>query len=571
MKNQWISLSLCLVLFSIGVPARGQNQALVVEGGTLIDGTGRGGVKDAVVVMEGARIKEIGAKGRTTYPAGARIINAEGKTILPGFIDGHIHFTAWMPQLFLHFGVTTVYDTANPTDWIIAQRDALRKGRIKGPRMFVTGVAVDGPIERSNPNHPAELGGYKVHVRTTEEAKAMVRELAGAGVDAIKVHEGLMPELLKAVVDEAHKHGLEVVGHSHNATYAANAGLKFIEHTWPIVNATITDAAKLKEIDDKNISSPDYMMEPAQFDSLVGTLLKAGMYFNPTIAVSKYWRTSSPHAKEWRDAVVKFSEESTLRFVPQQERQAWLGTMKARTTVDPGTMEQTLLGFKKAMEFTRKYAAVGGKFVAGPDTGGGDHGLVPGLALHFEMQALVEDGGLTPMQAIMSVTRWPAELFHKEKELGTLEAGKVADAIIVDGDPLTDIRATRNIRVVIKDGKVIDTAFDPNFENPLPRTVYEEAVMGSHGPAISGINPKAAHESDSELTLQVLGKNFNQHSVVRFDTTDLKTQFLDSTKLTATVSGALLKKFGTYAITVVNPGSGGGTSIPVYFLVNFRD
>ena len=570
MKKPWIVIAFLFVAPLLAVDARAQSQPLVLEGGTLIDGTGRAAIPDAVIVMEGSRIKAIGTKGKVSYPPNAKVIPAEGKTILPGLIDGHIHFTAWMPPLFLYFGVTTVFDTANPTEWIIAQRDAIRKGRMKGPRIFVTGVAIDGPAERSNPNHPAELGGYKVHVRTPEEARATVREIAGAGVDAIKVHEGLTPELLKAVVDEARNHGLEVVGHSHNARDAANAGLKFIEHTWPITNATITDPATLKEIDEKNLSSPDYMMETAQFDSLAALLLKNGMFFNPTIAISKYWRTSGPHAKEWADYLAKFSQDPALRFVPQVERQAWLGTMKARGTVDPGDMEQTVLGFKKAMEVIRKYAAAGGRFVAGPDLGGGDHGLVAGLALHFEMQSLV-DAGLTPMQAILSATKWPAELFHKEKDLGTLEVGKIADAILVDGDPLADIRTTRNVRLVIQDGQIVDTTLDPQFRNPLPRTVYVQAVTGSQGPAISAITPKVAREGDPDFPLQVLGNNFTQQSVVRFDTTDLKTQFVDGSKLTAVVPSALLKKFGTYAVTVVNPGSGGGTSIPAYFLVNFRD
>ncbi len=269
---------ICLLISLTGLQVRGQNQTLVLEGGTLIDGTGKAAVKDAVVVMEGGRVKAVGTKGSVSYPQSAKVISAEGKTILPGLIDGHIHFTAWMPQLFLYFGVTTVYDTANPTDWIIAQRDAVNKGRIKGPRMFVTGVAIDGPIERSNPNHPAELGGYKVHARTTEEAQGLVRELASAGVDAIKVHEGLTPELLKAVVDEARKHGLAVVGHSHNARDAANAGLKFIEHTWPIAAATMTDTAKLKEIDEKNLEAPDYLMDTSRFDSLIELLLKDGVF-----------------------------------------------------------------------------------------------------------------------------------------------------------------------------------------------------------------------------------------------------------------------------------------------------
>ena len=133
--------------------AKAQNQTLVIEGGTLIDGTGRTPIRDAVIVVEGSRIKSVGARGSVSVPPQATVIRAEGKTILPGLIDGHIHFLDFMPPMFLHFGVTTVIDTANPTEWIVAQREALRKGRIKGPRLFTTGWVIDGPIERANMSH----------------------------------------------------------------------------------------------------------------------------------------------------------------------------------------------------------------------------------------------------------------------------------------------------------------------------------------------------------------------------------------------------------------------------------
>ena len=119
-------------------------------------------------------------------------------------------------------------------------------------------------------------------------------------------------------------------------------------------------------------------------------------------------------------------------------------------------------GKGKARAFARRYALAGGKVVTGSDTG-----IVPGLEIHHEMQSLV-DAGLTPMQAIMGSTKYAAELFHKEKDLGTVQAGKTADLIAVEGDPLKDISVPSNVRLVIKDGKIIDTAFDPSFKSPLP-------------------------------------------------------------------------------------------------------
>ncbi|MDA2934378.1 hypothetical protein MYX82_08540 [Acidobacteria bacterium AH-259-D05] len=177
-------------------------QILVIRGGTLFDGTGADPLPNATVVIEGNRIQEVG-QNLTVSSEVDRTIDATGKTILPGLIDPHIHFRGWMPQFFLLFGVTSVFDTANPTDWILAQKQAIAKGQVPGPRMFVTGLVIDGPKKEGAPPHPTELGGYRIHVETAAEAREWVRRLHHKGVDGIKVHDGLTLEQLRAVVDEA--------------------------------------------------------------------------------------------------------------------------------------------------------------------------------------------------------------------------------------------------------------------------------------------------------------------------------------------------------------------------------
>jgi imidazolonepropionase-like amidohydrolase len=117
----------------------------------------------------------------------------------------------------------------------------------------------------------------------------------------------------------------------------------------------------------------------------------------------------------------------------------------------------------KTAEFLRKYAASGGKIVAGTDAG-----FMPGLTLHYEMQMLA-DLGIPTMKVIQSATLWGAESIGQQKDLGSVEPGKLADIAVIEGNPLTDIAATKNIRMVIKDGKVLDTAYDPKFVNPIPR------------------------------------------------------------------------------------------------------
>ena len=122
MMRLWVGWIVLIAAVWGSLQASGQNGTLVLEGGTLIDGTGRNPLENAVVVIEGNQIKATGTKGQVTYPRNTNVINTDGKTILPGLIDSHIHLRDWMPQMFLRYGVTTVADTNNHRDWILLQR-----------------------------------------------------------------------------------------------------------------------------------------------------------------------------------------------------------------------------------------------------------------------------------------------------------------------------------------------------------------------------------------------------------------------------------------------------------------
>src|SRR5437764_2494833 len=122
-----------IAMFLGSLNAGAQTPTVVLEGGTLIDGTGKNPINNAVVVIEGDRIKSIGTKGQLTYPPNARVINTEGKTILPGLVDGHVHldiyFPSYMPQMLLHYGVTAMADLNNDTDWSLLERDLVKSGK----------------------------------------------------------------------------------------------------------------------------------------------------------------------------------------------------------------------------------------------------------------------------------------------------------------------------------------------------------------------------------------------------------------------------------------------------------
>jgi hypothetical protein len=173
-------------------PTTAQNRVMVLEGGTLIDGTGNAPITDAVVVVDGNRIKAVGRRGQVTVPANANIIRLDGRTILPGLVDTHVHLIDWHLPMFLPYGVTTIVDLHNDTAWDLAQREALKSGVIKGPRLFISGARIVGP------NGPGTDGFL---VKNVAEARAYVRRLKAVGVDVIKVAEDITDEQLKAVIE----------------------------------------------------------------------------------------------------------------------------------------------------------------------------------------------------------------------------------------------------------------------------------------------------------------------------------------------------------------------------------
>ena len=436
----WIVL-MAAVLGPLQVQA--QDQTLVLEGGMLIDGTGRAPISDAVIVIDGSRIKAVGSRGQVSYPANARVIRTDGRTILPGLVDAHVHIRDYMPPMFLRYGVTTVADTHDPTEWSLAQRDAINSGRIKGPRTFVSGERAANTREGNPPSIP---------LQTVDEARAYVKKLIAMGVDVIKVDLSLSYDQLRAVVEEATAAGLSVVGHSQNIRKAAEAGLKYMEHTNTLTAAILEAMGRSARETSDQRGADIALMDTKLFPPLIEFMVKQGVYVNPTLAAQ--WRSSTPRGAEWAAAAVKIVQDPGLAFVPADVRQSW---------TRPDSREPNREGYAKMAEFVRRYAEAGGKVVSATDAG-----FMPGLSMHYEMQ-MVADIGVPAMKVIQGATLCAAESFGKAKDLGSVEAGKLADLIVIDGNPLTRIETTQNIRMVIKDGRVLDTTYDPHFVNPIPR------------------------------------------------------------------------------------------------------
>ncbi len=419
-----------------------QQRVLVLDGGTLIDGTGRPPLANAVVVVEGTRIKSVGTRGQVTVPAGAQVIRLDGRTILPGLIDGHLHLRDYQVPMFLPYGITTIADIHNDTAWSIAQREALRSGRIKGPRMYVSGARVTGPL-----GQPTSDGSY---VRDVAEARAYVRSLKAAGVDHIKVDLTITDDQLRAVLEEARAVNLRVLGHTQNIKKAIDMGMKHMEHTDTMARALLEQEGKSTR---PQGTTPEAAVNPALFPPLIDTMVKQGVYVNATLVLM--WAGGTERWKEQAALAAKLVDDPNLAFIPADVRATWTRPPSNRA------------GYANTADFLKKFSDAGGKILAATDTGCCNQ-IVPGLSLHYEMQ-MIADMGIPPMRAIQGATLWAAEVIGQQQDLGSIEPGKLADFTIIEGNPLSDIGATKNVRMVIKGGEVMDTRYDPAWVNPVPR------------------------------------------------------------------------------------------------------
>lgn len=442
-----LMLTVMFVWFS-AVAAAGQESVLVLQGGTLIDGRGGAPIEDAVVVVRGNRIAAVGRRGQVPVPAGANVIQTSGRTILPGLIDMHLHSRPWKFPLYLAHGVTTVGDIHSDTPWIIAQRALLESGVMQGPRLFVSGARVTGPLLEGPPR--AFGSGY---VRDVAEAREYVRYLAAIGVDMVKVDATITDEQLEAVIDEARQFGLPVLGHLRDIDVAMRYGMKEMEHLAPFWRAQLVREGKpLPAAGSEEGAELMMSVDTTRFGPLIQRMVEQEVIVDIALygwVPREIWRAARPELES-------LARNPGLGFVPDAEKTAW--------TTDPG---EPRVGAETVAAFMRQYIRAGGKLLVSSD-GVDNSPIVPGYAQHLIMQGMTVMG-VPAMATIQGSTLWPAEALGIEEDYGSVEVGKVADFLIVEGNPLTNIQATRNIRMVIQDGRVVDATYDPNWVNPVPR------------------------------------------------------------------------------------------------------
>ena len=222
---------------------------LVVQGGKLIDGTGRPPIENSVIVIQAGRFQAVGRSGEVAIPAGAEVIDVKGKTVLPGFIDGHGHLEDFHGELYLHLGITTCANIELYQDgpWTLAQKQGTALGKIRGPRIWMSGRAIGG-VSTGHDAFGSRTARGNIIVTTPEEVRRAVQRKKELGCDILKVNEFLSLDLVKVAVDEAHRLGMPVAAHSWDVVGSANAGVDAIEHIWSVGYSSIPYAPARRKL-----------------------------------------------------------------------------------------------------------------------------------------------------------------------------------------------------------------------------------------------------------------------------------------------------------------------------------
>ncbi len=402
---------------------------IALVGGQLIDGTGRPPVKDAVVVVEGDRIVAAGPRATTNVPAGATIVDTTGQSILPGLWDMHAHLQqVEQAAAYLASGVTTVRDVGNILEFITAIRDAIEAGKGIGPRVLVSGI-VDG-------GGPAAIGTVRIESRA--DIRPVIDRLVAAGCREVKIYSSIAPELVRPIAAEAHRRGLKVTGHVPSGMTALDAirdGYDTIDHV-PMLFGSVLPSAEMRKLSMgermKRMGAVD-LASPAM-QKVIDLLVRRKIVVDDTLALYELLSMTEAENRKREPGIAKLPPALAMQW-----------------GVAPELAGPAAAAFGKWVELVGLLHRRGVRLVAGTDIG------VPGHTLHRELELYVQ-AGFTPMEALQAATIVPARVMRLDKELGTIERGKRADLVVVAGDPLADISATRRVVEVMARGRLHDPA-----------------------------------------------------------------------------------------------------------------
>ena len=455
-KSGWLFSCLFLCLLA---PVSGVSQnILAITHANVIDVTGGPTKRDYTVVISGDRITEIGNSSKIPAPKSAEVLDATGKFLIPGLWDMHVHPHGkdYLP-LFIANGVTGIrvmWGDPEDHEW----RKAIEAGGLIGPRMIIASPLVDGP-------KPYWRGS--ISVSSEAEARQVVIKAKQDGADFVKVYQFLPRDLYFAIADEAKKQGMPFAGHvpiSVSAQEASSAGQKSFEHLVGILPPCSSRSAELlkgqqDDVAEGLLSKPRFwgthvvesrqrMLDtysPDQVAALCAVLKGNGTWQVPTLTLLRMFAYGDDAA---------FLKDARLKYVPIHTRASWDPSAidGKHTPEDFAYMKKE---FQKDLEVVGAMQKAGVGILAGTDTA--NPFCFPGFSLHDELGLLVQ-AGLSPMEALQAATLNPARFQGKEKDLGTIDKGKIADLILLDADPLDDIGNTKKIAAVVSAGRLYSRA-----------------------------------------------------------------------------------------------------------------
>jgi imidazolonepropionase-like amidohydrolase len=437
----FLSVLLIMLVVSPRAAAQTKPRPIVLKGARLIDGTGRAPIENSVLVIEGNQIVAAGRSGAVSVPKDADVQDVSGKTIMPAIIDlhGHLglsnngadsaagHYTeenvAKQLDKYRSYGVETVASFGQDEDLIFSIRADQRAGKIGGARLYTAGR---GFLEYTGKSNPAD---HRYRPQNPEEARSDIRELATHHPDYVKmwVDDGLghgtkiKPEVYRAIIDEAHKQHIRVFAHEYylaDAKALLAAGLDGFAHS----------------IRDQPVDN-----------ELISAMKARNVFLIPTLV---------------RDETL-FAYADNVKWIDDPFFQAGLdrgalAIIRSPETVQKFRSDPDIAKYRAGLEMAKKnlktLSDAGVTIAFGTDSG--IPMRFPGYLEHRELQLMVE-AGLTPMQAIVAATASNAEILGGSKQFGTLQAGRAAEFLVLDANPLDDIHNTEKLSAVWQGGKPV--------------------------------------------------------------------------------------------------------------------
>jgi imidazolonepropionase-like amidohydrolase len=440
-----------LFLWAILLPilSFGQN-VLVIKNVAIVDVKANKVNRDKTVIIRGNRITSVSSK--VAIPKAATVIDAKGKYLIPGLWDMHAHTLTdnryeYSYPLLIANGVTGVREMGNnlPPEKVNQLRRDVSEGKMLGPRYgALTYKILDGP---GTPLAVAEA------IATPERGREMVKMYKQQGADFIKPYNLLPREVYLAIVDEATQEKIDVEGHvpfSMTAAEVSDLGQRTIEHNFDVlVSCSQNESALRKEIQSKpQLWGQAEAKAATTYDEEKAKKLFARFVHNDT------W--SCPTIIFYRPVILVGNDslsmsDSTMKYIPKSQRESWHEGFQ-RLSRNITIPEYRKIHYEMRSRIVNEMYHAGVHILAGTDTGAPFS--VPGFSLHDELEQLVE-AGLSPIDALRAATLNPAKFLHKEKELGTVEKGKIADLVLLDANPLVNITNTKKIFAVIVNGKLL--------------------------------------------------------------------------------------------------------------------